>query len=723
MKDDSSFPKIVLKENGQASISSNGIHSARIETAFSIEYKLGTEKAIRVLDSTIRNSSCELSKSSNKVLLFQDEVLKANIETKINPEHPMAIWRARIRNQSAQPIFLQRILLFDTCIHPENNIKNPVFYSNGWQSWSYSGAYTRDQKMHLSRLGPLRNQMILNEGTPTYFQKGMFSSDFFGVLADLETRHGWLVGFLSQRQHFSTVTADVRSTPQLHLWANGDQARLDPGVEIFTDWAVFYEFNIDDVDPLLPYLSAVAQENDVKKLPVSPSGWCSWYQYYQNISETIIEKNIDVLEQNADRLPLQLVQIDDGFQSQVGDWLEFNDRFPSGVAPLAKRIDLSGYLPGLWLAPFIVHPKSKLYKEHPDWLLGDQNGKPVNSGFVWNALNTALDLTVPGALEYACEVVRTAVQEWKFPYLKLDFLYAAALKGKYSDDRFTRAQVLHKGMQAMRQAAGADTILLGCGLPLGSAVGIVDMMRIGTDVSDSWTPQFNKISFPFKSEMHMPSARNSIQNILARAFMHDVWWVNDPDCLLVRSDTQLSIPELQTLASAIALTGGSLLLSDDLLNLSPDRIDLVASLLPPIGKRSRMVDWLDVQTPTRLRLDLSNPMGDWHVLAAFNWSDKQQIVSISPADFFLKDQEYFVSSFWEHTSWKSSNHLPLYTAALPAHGCVVLAVHPTRTGAMYVGSNLHISQGLEVTEWKDRARQLTLGLKPGGSRKVILTLN
>ena len=64
-------------------------------------------------------------------------------------------------------------------------------------------------------------------------------------------------------------------------------------------------------------------------------------------------------------------------------------------------------------------------------MLRKKNGKPVNAGFVWNALDTALDLTVPEALAYACSVVRTASAEWGYPYLKLDFLYAAALKGSY----------------------------------------------------------------------------------------------------------------------------------------------------------------------------------------------------------------------------------------------------------------------------------------------------
>ena len=93
-------------------------------------------------------------------------------------------------------------------------------------------------------------------------------------------------------------------------------------------------------------------------------------------------------------------------------------------------------------------------------MLRKKNGRLANAGFVWDVLDTALDLTVPEALEYACSVVRTASKEWGYPYLKLDFLYAAALKGCYHDPTVTRAQVLRRGMEAIREAVGQDVTIV-----------------------------------------------------------------------------------------------------------------------------------------------------------------------------------------------------------------------------------------------------------------------
>jgi alpha-galactosidase len=483
------------------------------------------------------------------------------------------------------------------------------FFSNGWQSWSSTGSYNSGDKMRTTRLGILQEPMIFNPGTPINRKRGKFSSDFFSVIVDRQTRCGLMLGFLSQRENFGSITADFRKSPIIKMWANGDDARLEPGQSIATDWAVMYPLNLTSENPLKDYLDDVTVEHRISNLPKPPDGWCSWYHYYHDISQNVIKENLEKIHEIKDRLPLQLIQIDDGFQAEVGDWLELNDRFPNGLTSLAEDIKNAGFSPGLWLAPFILHPRAKTVQNHPEWLLRNRMGSLVRTGFVWNSLGAALDLTHPGALDYVREVIGTAVHQWGFPYLKLDFLYAAALKGKYQDGTKTRAQVLRLGMEAIREAAGEKTVLVGCGAPLGSMLGIVDIMRIGPDVNPTWTPSFSGISKPFKNEPSMPSARNSIQNIITRSPLHNRWWVNDPDCLLLRSDSELTLPEIQSLATSIAMTGGSILVSDDMTQLPSERLRILATLLPIMNKRPIVMDLFDSQRPSKLRLELEGSVG------------------------------------------------------------------------------------------------------------------
>ncbi len=676
------------------------------------------------IQPALKVGELSVTQSEQKLIYSgQDDAtgLDWQLSFRLPADREMALWQFEIQNHTSQSAYIDRIMLLEPGKTRSGNLgfeedsKNDLaFYSNGWQSWSSSGAYAANSRMRQSRLGILQEPMVLNPGTPRLHAKGMFASDFFGVLGNRKSRSGLLLGFLSQRQHFGTLTVDLRSVVRLRLWANGDGACLQAGASLSTDWAVCTPIDIDAEQPLEAYLNAVAQEHGLQQFPPAPAGWCSWYYYYEGVSEDIIRANLSQISEKRAALPLDLVQIDDGFEAQVGDWLEFNPRFLHGVAPLAREISEAGLTPGLWLAPFIVHPDSRLVNEHPGWLLRQANGKLARPGFVWNSLGAALDLTMPEALEYACKVVDAAVHEWGFPYLKLDFLYAAALKGAYHDPTRTRAQVLRGGMEALRRTVGAETVLLGCGAPLGSVLGLVQAMRIGADVSGYWKPTYFGTSLPFKNEPHMPSARNSIQNILTRAPLNRRWWVNDPDCLLVRPDSHLSLEEVRSLATAIGMTGGSVLLSDDIQQLPQKRLELAAALLPPIPQAARVLDWLDVETPRKLRLDLQGATGDWFALAYFNWDDKPRDIHLTLQDFKLPEEDYWVRSFWDDQVWQVRASSPLFNRPLEAHAPLLLALRcrlPDQP--QYLGSSVHISQGLEVSQWRVIRRKLFCGLNAG----------
>ncbi len=636
---------------------------------------------------------------------------------------PFLLWRIVVQNQGSAPAQIERLELLKEAqvsfpMRTGNASPRLAFLSNGWQSWSYSGVYAANEQQRRTRLRLFQGPPNVNPQTPHTRRRGCFSSDMFAVLGDRTSRSAILVGFLSQRQHFGSVEARLTgAVPLLRLWANGDNVLLEPGAEISTDWACLNLLHVDEADPLGAYLEAVAREH---ALPAGqrlvPTGWCSWYQFFQNVTAVDIRQNIQAIQEQRSALPLDVFQIDDGFESQVGDWFSFKATFPDSVAPLAVEIRRAGMIPGLWLAPFIVHPQSRLMQEHPDWLLRSRLNRPVNAGFLWNTFTTALDMTHPSAMAYVEEVISTAVHRWGFPYLKLDFLFAAALPGRRRDPRQTRAQVLRSALEAVRRAAGETTLLLGCGCPLGTAIGLVDAMRISADVDVRWTPAFHGIRAFFHSEPHMPATRNALQNVLVRAPLHRRWWINDPDCLLLRPETELTLAELQTHASVVALSGGMLLLSDHLPNLPPERLRVAQSLLPLIGQAPRLIDWLDAHTPSRLRLDLQNDSGCWHLLALINWDDHPREFELNLEEYQLNgDGEYHLREFWSGLAGVTHRgRFPL--GVLPAHGTALLALRPRQPDApQYLGSDLHISQGLEVTSWQQTADELNFGVeRPGG---------
>jgi len=291
------------------------------------------------------------------------------------------------------------------------------------------------------------------------------------------------------------------------------------------------------------------------------------------------------------------------------------------------------------------------------------------------------------------------------------------LPGRRHDARLTRAQAMRLALADIREAAGDDTFLLGCGCPLGSAVGLVDAMRIGADVAPDWLPVLfsPRFSSLLRQEYELPSARNAIQNILSRAPLHRHWWLNDPDCLLARdNDTRLTEAEVISLATVIGLSGGMFMVSDDLAHLSPARQRYITPLLPVLNQSAQAPGWLRATTPDLLILPLSGPTGAWLVAGLFNWRDAPadgawplEALGLDPAG------DYWISDFWEGRCWKQPGAQPLSFRAMPAHSARLVAIRRVGPSPALLSSSFHFSQGKEITAWQASAEAMTFTLELG----------
>ena len=192
-----------------------------------------------------------------------------------------------------------------------------------------------------------------------------------------------------------------------------------------------------------------------------------------------------------------------------------------------------------------------------------ETGEPVRAGHNPNWTTSddkfayALDPSNPAFRAQLRHLFTKLTRDFGFSYLKLDFLYAAAAPGRRHDPNLTRGETLRHGLESIRAGAGDDAFILGCGCPLGQAIGVVDGMRIGPDVSPFWGST--------ASGAGDPSTVYALDAIIARSFMHRRLWLNDPDCLMLRArETSLTADERAALAATIVASGGMLLISDDM---------------------------------------------------------------------------------------------------------------------------------------------------------------
>jgi alpha-galactosidase len=338
-------------------------------------------------------------------------------------------------------------------------------------------------------------------------------------------------------------------------------------------------------------------------------GWCSWYHYFDGVSEDDIIANLA----RAGDWPFDVFQLDDGYQPAIGDWLSTNAKFPSGIDGVASAVASAGLTPGIWIAPFIVAPESEVARTHPEWMAreADDPDQPMIGMFndIWGGFMYGLDITRPDVLEHLAATARDLVDAG-YDYLKLDFTFSAKQRGRYADPTLTPAERVRGAYDAVRLGAGEDTFILGCGAPLGSLVGVVDGMRIGPDVGPHWGTDPLTAPLPGYRETQ-PSTRGAWRSTLARAFLHRRLWLNDPDCLMLRtSETNLAPEQARAWALAVGVSGGMALVSDDLALLGGEEralLDEVLALGREVdaaaiaGTPPSCLDLLDADIPTTLR--------------------------------------------------------------------------------------------------------------------------
>lgn len=250
----------------------------------------------------------------------------------------------------------------------------------------------------------------------------------------------------------------------------------------------------------------------------APRVWCSWYSLYTMVDEQVLGRIFEALED----MPFDVLQVDDGWQQSIGDWIP-NSKFPSGLTALAGKIRSGGRRAGLWLAPLIATRSSRLFREHPDWFLRDNRGRFVSAGFNWGEQLFALDTTHPDVTAWMAALMKT-VRDWGFDYLKLDFLYAGALKGKRYKD-IARERAYRESLRTMRESMGADAFFLACGTPIIPALGLCDAMRVGADVAHEWEKHRDaSLLFNFTT----PGTKNAIRTTVHRLWLSSLVHI-DPD--------------------------------------------------------------------------------------------------------------------------------------------------------------------------------------------------
>lgn len=427
-----------------------------------------------------------------------------------------------------------------------------VVYEHGWQSWSPAGVH----RIITTSPRPKRERWQVMAFRP---EQPAPATGFQGE------------GLLAiQPEPEAPVTVVASPDPWLEVASIRVELRGDVAVVSSDAEVEVTEHGGDLVTALEEHADALAAHLGVPDGGTTRTlgtGWCSWYGYYHDVTERIVLDELALIEQHG--LAVDTIQLDDGYQTGIGDWLERRtDAFPRPLADLARRIADSGRTAGIWTAPFLVGTDSQLAREHPDWLVGGALASDAH----WGQPIRVLDVTHPDAAEHLTEVMAT-LTAWGFSYHKVDFLYGGALPGRRHAD-VTALEAYGLGLELLRDAIGDEAVLLGCGAPLLPSIGRVDAMRISPDIDPSFAPPLGDVS--------QPSGQGAVLMGRARAYQHGRWWINDPDCITVRP----AIERRDLWAGELAAHGGLAVSGDPIAALDADGLARTRELLLPPAVRA-----------------------------------------------------------------------------------------------------------------------------------------
>ncbi len=553
-------------------------------------------------------------------------------------------------------------------------------YCNGFQSWTVSREYKKTDK--IEGLRAVAQPLLSAYG----------DYDFYSYPNEKGKLHGWnytylrysdeeilLMASLDESNAYTLFTQDTING-KLGIAVDIDRVKFEKGEEVLDLYIAYGAEN-----SLFEEWQKLAKwQLKAKAKPVT--GWTSWYNYYTHITPEILNENIAALK--TIEAPIDIFQIDDGWQEKVGDWVP-NEKFKNKMQPLVADIHAAKLKAGLWLAPFICEEKSAIFKEQKDWLLKDKNGKPVKAGFnpAWSNWFYVLDIYHEGFRAYLRYIFDTVLNRWEFDFVKLDFLYAAALIERPEK---SRGAVMHDAMKWLRELAKGKQIL-GCGVPLASSFGLVDYCRIGADIHLDWEMNLLKAA----NNRERVSTINSLLSTIHRRHLNKAVFGNDPDVFILRDkNNKLNSTQRYTIYLINQIFGQLIFCSDNVSAYDDKTKALYLSQFPFKDKQIHSVD----QRENIYQIHFS--IGDLEYLACCNLGEKKA------------ELDDLKGAYYQAVNPKILVDTPIKLK--PYQSKLLLSIEDNKVAL--AGGNAHLFPSSNIKTWSHKDRSIQFKLAPKSTK-------
>lgn len=514
----------------------------------------------------------------------------------------------------------------------------------------------------------------------------------FTVMKNKRTGALFNVGFVTAWRFYTWITIE---SDKVFLHYEMEDKPLVKG-EVYT-LERFMADQTPTTDFLERYAAAAAKINNVKLNHDTPVGFCSWSCLYSGVSEKNIKKAADEVEKCLPDNTANLVQIDDGWQANgsfCGVWKTDEKKFPSGITKTAEHIKNKGMKFGLWTAPLIVSTSSEYFTMLKPLLMPE----PSLGGAY------PLNLAKKETHELLRENFSRLKNEYGAQYFKLDFLACAI--HRFTNDTFVRfdgdyaVAYYRKALQTIRQTVG-DSHLLACGAPILESAGYLDSIRVSCDIIWGKSPVY---------PTYWQIIKDVTRSMLHRFFYHNHLFYNDPDGLVVRDydngdGFDSTYGEARLWATTVAMSGGAVLINEQLEKVGPARKELFSKLVPALGLAAKPLDYFEYPQPTCAYIDVDE---DTKFIALYRWDDNSVGAMEMPTETFGFEKALIVNC-WDPSVVTVSDKIK--TGVMSAHSAEMYLLRRVPEEPCFAFSDTNVFCGINIYASTFSNNRLTISNK------------
>lgn len=449
------------------------------------------------------------------------------------------------------------------------------------------------------------------------------------------------------------------------------------------------------------------------------AGWCSWFAYWNRVTQQDIRTTADVLAERLVPYGLTYLQIDDGYQQQPisvpEHWLKANDKFPDGMDGLARYIASKGLKPGIWTN--VAFHDRDWAMAHSEYFVLNDKGEPAYGNWV----GYVMDGSTPETIDALIRPVYRGFADTGWVYFKLDALRHLRYEGYNSfSDYFAkkdvdRAEAFRNVVKAVREEIGPDNYLMGCWGVRPELIGLIDACRVGDDGFRldcmAQFNSFNNVVWQIDPDHIELTPEQGYRSCLCTSMTGSLYMLTDK---AEKYRTEVIEPARRTIP-VLFTRPGQIYDVDPTRSMFLDRVDTEMS-----GAGPRVCDASNNAPYDLYLLEINRPYENWVLLGRFD----ERKPSLQMSEMGLdRDKDYLAFEFWTKSfAGQFKGQLPLPKID-PKYGCQLFCLRERQDHPQLLATNRHISCGgleLDALAWQDRTLRGTSRVVPNDTYTLYI---